>query len=87
MKIDRGCIERLCAYQSPPALVGTVMVMVMILLGRPEFSMYVSKKDSFKKELKKENSIHVSDSAHSVASSAKSKRPKEQRNGERNSYQ
>jgi len=45
VKIDRGCIERLRAFQSPPSLVGTVMVMVMILIGRAEFANYVMKKE------------------------------------------
>ena len=53
------------------------MVMVMILFGRPEFSMYVT---ATKKEQKKEGSFYVSESTHSRTSSAKSKRPREQKN-------
>ncbi|XP_076466964.1 uncharacterized protein LOC143298129 [Babylonia areolata] len=33
-KVDRQCIERLKAFQSPPVLVGQVMEMVMILIGK-----------------------------------------------------
>ena len=36
-KVDRSCCERLKAFQQPPQMVGMVMVMVMVLLGRPEF--------------------------------------------------
>ncbi|XP_052807484.1 dynein axonemal heavy chain 5-like isoform X7 [Mya arenaria] len=33
-KVDKGCIERLRAFSSPPVLVGQVMEMVMILIGK-----------------------------------------------------
>lgn len=33
-KVDRQCIERLKAFQTPPVLVGQVMEMVMILIGK-----------------------------------------------------
>ncbi|XP_074662754.1 uncharacterized protein LOC141915202 [Tubulanus polymorphus] len=33
-KVDRGCIERLKAFGSPPLLVGQVMEMVMTLIGK-----------------------------------------------------
>ena len=37
-KVDRSLCERLRAFQSPPPMAGMVMVMVMVLLGRPEFA-------------------------------------------------
>lgn len=37
-KVDRSLIERLRAFQSPPPMAGMTMVMVMVLLGRPEFA-------------------------------------------------
>lgn len=33
-KVDRQCIERLKAFQTPPVLVGQVMEMVMMLIGK-----------------------------------------------------
>ena len=36
--MDRSLCERLRAFQSPPPMAGMVMVMVMVLLGRPEFA-------------------------------------------------
>lgn len=33
-KVDRQCVERLKAFQTPPVLVGQVMEMVMILIGK-----------------------------------------------------
>ena len=72
-KIERGCIERLRAYQQPPPLVGTVMVMVMVLLGRKEFASYVQKTSSEKQQ---DNSTTYDDSASRI-SSAKSRKPKE----------
>ncbi|RDD45872.1 Dynein heavy chain 5, axonemal [Trichoplax sp. H2] len=35
-KIDRSCVERLRVFQNPPSLVGTVMEMTMVLLGKLE---------------------------------------------------
>ena len=37
-RVDRSLCERLRAFQSPPPMAGMVMVMVMVLLGRPEFA-------------------------------------------------
>ena len=37
-KVDRSLCERLRAFQSPPPMAGMVMVMVMVLLGKPEFA-------------------------------------------------
>ncbi|EDO44670.1 predicted protein, partial [Nematostella vectensis] len=37
-KVDRSLCERLRAFQSPPPMAGIVMVMVMVLMGRPEFA-------------------------------------------------
>lgn len=74
IQIDRGCIERLRAYQSPPTLVGTIMVMVMILLRRPEFSSYVTA--SARTEKYRDGNLLVSESSLSRTSSAKSKKSK-----------
>ena len=37
-RVDRNAIERLRAFQSPPTMAGIVMVMIMVLIGRPEFA-------------------------------------------------
>ena len=33
-KVDRPCIERIRAFQNPPALIGQIMEMVMIMIGK-----------------------------------------------------
>ena len=33
-RVDRGCVERMKAFQNPPLLVGQVMEMVMLLVGK-----------------------------------------------------
>ena len=33
-RVDRACIERMKAFQNPPVLVGQVMEMVMLLVGK-----------------------------------------------------
>ena len=33
-KVDRACIERIRAFQNPPALIGQIMDMVMVLVGK-----------------------------------------------------
>ena len=37
-RVDRNAIERLRAFQNPPMMAGVVMVMIMVLIGRPEFA-------------------------------------------------
>ena len=41
-RLDRTCCERLKAIQSPPTMVGMVMLMAMVLLGKHEFSPFPS---------------------------------------------
>ena len=33
-RVDRSCIERIRAFQNPPALIGQIMEMIMILIGK-----------------------------------------------------
>ena len=33
-RVDRPCIERIRAFQNPPALIGQIMDMVMVLIGK-----------------------------------------------------
>lgn len=33
-RVDRACIERIRAFQNPPALIGQIMEMIMILIGK-----------------------------------------------------
>ena len=75
-KIDRGTIERLRAFQNPPPMVGMTMVMLMVLIGRPEFSHIVT---SQAKVDRKYDSYSYSDEASRI-SSATSKRRREQTN-------
>ena len=46
-KVDRSLCERLRAFQSPPPMTGMVMVMTMVLLGRPEFASGIGGAGSF----------------------------------------
>ena len=32
--MDRPCIERIRAFQNPPALIGQIMEMIMIMIGK-----------------------------------------------------
>ncbi|XP_028415382.1 dynein heavy chain 8, axonemal-like isoform X2 [Dendronephthya gigantea] len=41
-RLDRTCCERLKAIQSPPTMIGLVMLMTMTLLGKHEFSPFIS---------------------------------------------
>ena len=41
-RLDRTCCERLKAIQNPPTMVGMVMLMTMVLLGKQEFSPHIS---------------------------------------------
>ena len=75
-KIDRGTIERLRAFQNPPPMVGMTMVMLMVLIGRPEFSHIVTTQA---KADRKYESYSYSDEASRI-SSATSKRRREQTN-------
>lgn len=36
-KVDRPCIERVRAFQNPPALIGQIMEMIIVLIGRRKF--------------------------------------------------
>ena len=76
-KIDRGTIERLRAFQNPPPMVGMTMVMLMILLGRPEFASYVVHAPS--KAERKQEAVSYSDEASRI-SSATSRRKRDQPN-------
>lgn len=33
-KVDRSCVERIRAFQNPPALIGQIMEMIIILVGK-----------------------------------------------------
>lgn len=33
-RVDRACVERIRAFQNPPALIGQIMEMIMILIGK-----------------------------------------------------
>ncbi|CAB3999965.1 Hypothetical predicted protein, partial [Paramuricea clavata] len=41
-RLDRTCCERLKAIQNPPTMIGMVMLMAMVLLGKQEFSPHSS---------------------------------------------
>ena len=78
-KIDRNVIERLRAFQSPPQMVGTIMVMTMVLIGRPEFAHFVhSAGTKTEKRGTDGGSLSFSDDV-SRASSAATRRTKELR--------
>lgn len=36
-RVDRSCIERIRAFQNPPALIGQIMEMILVLIGRKKF--------------------------------------------------
>jgi dynein heavy chain len=36
-RVDRSCIERVRAFQNPPALIGQIMEMIVVLIGRRKF--------------------------------------------------
>lgn len=36
-KIDKACVERIRSFQNPPALIGQVMEMVTVLIGKRKF--------------------------------------------------
>lgn len=36
-KVDRPCVERIRAFQNPPALIGQIMEMMIILIGKNKF--------------------------------------------------
>lgn len=36
-RVDRACIERIRAFQNPPALIGQIMEMIMVMIGRKKF--------------------------------------------------
>ena len=33
-KVDRPCVERIRAFQNPPTLIGQIMEMIIILIGK-----------------------------------------------------
>ena len=45
--MDRSCIERLKVFQNPPVLVGFVMEMVMILIGKKSTGDRIEKRDAY----------------------------------------
>lgn len=49
-KVDKSCIERLRGFTSPPFLVGQVMEMVMILIGKRLPSQRIEARDFGGKE-------------------------------------
>lgn len=52
-KVDRACIERLRGFGNPPTLVGQVMEMVMILIGKrlPSQRLYETRELTGKEEM------------------------------------
>ena len=52
-KVDRACIERLRGFGTPPVLVGQVMEMVMILIGKrlPSQRLYETRELTGKEEM------------------------------------
>ncbi len=36
-KVDRSCIERIRAFQNPPAMIGQIMEMMAVLIGKKKF--------------------------------------------------
>ncbi|XP_052089132.1 uncharacterized protein LOC127725852 isoform X10 [Mytilus californianus] len=52
-KVDRGCIERIRQFSNPPLLVGQVMEMVMMLVGKrlPSQRLYEPKESTGKDEM------------------------------------
>eukprot|EP00794_Sanderia_malayensis_P000407 gene407-1042_t len=77
-RVDRGCIERLRAFQNPTPMVGMTMVMLMILIGRPEFASYVASSQGREREKRtgEGGSMSFSDEASRI-SSATSRRRKD----------
>lgn len=37
-KVDKSCIERIRAFQNPPALIGQIMEMITYMIGRKKLS-------------------------------------------------
>ena len=78
-KVDRACIERIRAFQSPPALIGQIMEMLMVLIGKkkfPENALPVQKADANKekdKEKEKEKEANKDDKANADKASKQSK--------------
>ena len=46
-RVDRQCVERLKAFQNPPMLVGFVMEMVMIFIGKKLTSDRLERRDNY----------------------------------------
>jgi hypothetical protein len=38
MKVDKSCVERIRAFQNPPALIGQIIEIVIVLIGRKRFN-------------------------------------------------
>ena len=47
LRVDRQCVERLKAFQKPPVLVGYVLEMVMILIGKKPTSDRLERRDIY----------------------------------------
>ena len=78
-KVDRACIERIRAFQSPPALIGQIMEMLMVLIGKkkfPENMLPVQKAEKEKdKDKEKEKDANKDDKANAESKSAKQNKP------------
>ena len=74
-KIERGTIERLRAFQNPPPMVGMTMVMLMILIGRPEFASYVVPSQS---KVDRKHEAHSNSDEASRISSGTTRKKKDQ---------
>lgn len=44
-KVDRACIERIRAFQNPPFLVGQIMEMITVMIGKRKISDIASSKN------------------------------------------
>ena len=56
-KIDRGCIERIRGFQNPPALIGQIMEMVTVLIGKRKLKDANDGSHSAKSETSKEEKV------------------------------
>lgn len=75
-RLDRPCCERLKAIQNPPTMIAMVMLMTMVLLGRPDFSPFSSNSSSATRHEKKpiDGTPPASDDTSLVSSAGHSKK-------------
>lgn len=75
-KVDRACIERLRGFGTPPVLVGQVMEMVMILIGKrlPSQRLYETRELTGKEEMSSRMSSSSSSTRIGIKKGGSSKR-------------